>query len=122
MGCRRVAALAVFMVLMASSSAHLQQGESRQIRRNAGQRIPDLVRSDERSLVIVESADPPLSVGPEPGLTLLEWYYKISDAVVVVEIIEKVSFLTPAGDWIRSRLTGHVLETLATNREEHSAR
>jgi hypothetical protein len=114
--------LIIFVVVAASVAIGLgdlraQGPEFRQTRRTAGQRLTDLVRPGDQPVVVVDTSDRPLYVLPPPETSMLEWKTQLADAIVVVEVKNKQSYLSQAGDWIQSEITAEVLQVLKVPRE-----
>jgi hypothetical protein len=82
----------------------------RKIPRSEARRVVDLIQPNERSLVIVDTSDPPLTVGPPAETSLLQWASEIADAILLIEVVDKQSNVTVDERWIDSLVTALVLD------------
>src|SRR6266550_5735000 len=106
---------AIVLTMAVDSSVVRAQGandNSQTVKRIAGKRLVDHDGHSARPLIVVDTADQPLRVGPDAGTALTEWLAIGADAALVVEVQDVESAVTAAQDWIKSRITVLVIDVL----------
>jgi hypothetical protein len=105
---------AVFAVatIANGSDALGQTAQERRVQRTPGSRIADLVTSQDQTIVLEDTAAPPLEVLPSINVSLIDWKSQVATAIVLAEIQSVDASMTSSQDWIVSNVTGSVIEVL----------
>ena len=101
------------LVLVALTTATLMAQRDivgRQVPRKVGTHLRDMVRPDDKSIVLIDGSDGPLTITPSDDVSRTQWLFELADGVVLARVDRRRGRLTPAGDWVQSDVTATVLE------------
>ena len=86
----------------------------RHVRERPGTALSALVKPGEETLIVDSVQDPVREMLPGPGVS--DVYSKAQTSVVlVVEVLTVDAEVTPAQDWVKSRVTASVLDVVKTS-------
>lgn len=89
-----------------------QRQDTRTVASRRGTLLRDYLRPTDNELIIEYDGPPPLRVIDSPGLTQVEWLTSLSPFVGLIKVQERVSSITPSGDWIQTQVKAVVTEVL----------
>jgi hypothetical protein len=112
--CNIAIMLAVLLVCPIGSSAQVSGSHVRHVRERPGTALSALVKPGDETLIVDSVQDPVQEVLPGPGVS--DVYSKAQTSVVlVVEVLTVDAEVTPAQDWVKSRVTASVLDVVKTS-------
>jgi hypothetical protein len=69
-----------------------------------------MVRPDDKSIVLIDMSDGPLTVMPPDDVRLTKWFFDAVHGLVLARVDRRQGRLTRAGDWVQSDVTASVIE------------
>lgn len=78
---------------------------------HAGRGLTSHLTGNGKVVEVVKQSAPPFAIYPE-GLSELEAFTRMADAVAVVQVVDKRCALTPDGDWAHTTVSAQAKEAL----------
>lgn len=107
---RRVFCLLVLAAFTTSTLAAQHDVVGRQIPRPRDRHLKDEVRPGDKSIVVIDTNLPPLTMTLPDDVSLTKLFFEAADGIVLARVNRRQGRVSPAGDWVQSDITATVIE------------